>query len=153
MKQSIKLKVNGEIYELEIAPNRTLHEVLRENLELTGTKESCKTGECGACTVIMDGKSVLSCLLLALDAHGKDILTIEGLSKNGELHPLQKSFKEHGGLQCGYCTPGMVMTAKALLDENPHPSKDEIKEAIANNLCRCSGYNKIWESIEAVAKK
>ena len=152
MKQLIALKVNGELYEVAVGSQRTLLEVLREELVLTGSKEACDIGECGACTVIIDGKAVLSCLVLAMDAQGKEILTIEGLAKGGELHPIQKAFVAHGGLQCGFCTPGMIMSTKALLDENPQPTREEIKKAIANNLCRCTGYTKIIESIEAAAQ-
>ena len=147
MKQLIELKVNGEIYEVAIDPHRTLLEVLRENLGLTGTKEACGMGDCGACTVLMDGKPVLSCLTLAMDVQGKDILTIEGLAREGELHPIQKAFVEHGAIQCGFCTPGMIMSAKALLDKNPRPTQEEIKKAISGNLCRCTGYIKIIEAI------
>ena len=152
MKQLIELKVNGEIYEVAIDPHRTLLEVLRENLGLTGTKEACGMGDCGACTVLMDGKPVLSCLTLAMDVQGKDILTIEGLAREGELHPIQKAFVEHGAIQCGFCTPGMIMSAKALLDKNPRPTQEEIKKAISGNLCRCTGYIKIIEAILATTQ-
>lgn len=152
MKQLIELKVNGEIYEMAIDPHRTLLEVLRENLGLTGTKEACGMGDCGACTVLMDGKPVLSCLTLAMDAQAKDILTIEGLAREGELHPVQKAFVEHGAIQCGFCTPGMIMSAKALLDKNPRPTQEEIKKAISGNLCRCTGYIKIIEAILATTQ-
>lgn len=151
MKQ-VKLTVNGKAYEISIPPWRTLLEVIREDLKLTGTKEGCGLGECGACTVIMDGKTVNSCLVLATEADGKQITTIEGLAEGEKLHPLQQVFVDHGGLQCGFCTPGMIMSAKALLDENPHPTEDEIKEGIAGNLCRCTGYTKIIESIKAAAE-
>jgi aerobic-type carbon monoxide dehydrogenase small subunit (CoxS/CutS family) len=147
----IRLKVNGVDYRLRIEPWRTLLEVLRENLGLMGTKKACNEGECGACTVIMDGKAVTSCLMLALDAQGKDIITIEGLSEGEKLDPIQESFLEHGGLQCGFCTPGMVMSAKALLDENPSPTLGEVREAIAGNLCRCTGYQHIIDSIMDVS--
>ncbi|MBI4286920.1 MAG: (2Fe-2S)-binding protein [Chloroflexi bacterium] len=150
MKQTITLTVNGDEFQLAVDPRRTLLEVLREELHLTGAKKNCNEGECGACTVIMDGKAVSSCLVLAVQARGKKIETIEGLARNGKLHPLQEAFVKHGGLQCGFCTPGMIMSAKALLDKNPRPTEDEIKTAIAGNLCRCTGYVKILESIKAV---
>ena len=150
-KRVIELNVNGEVYEVAIDVHRTLLEVLRETIGLTGAKEACDMGDCGACTVLVDGKPVLSCLMLAMDAIGKDITTIEGLAKGGELHPLQKAFVEHGGIQCGFCTPGMVLTAKAFLDKNPKPTVDEVKMAISGNLCRCTGYVKIVEAIMAAA--
>ena len=153
MKQLIKLKVNGEICEFAVEPRRTLLEVLRDNLGLTGTKEGCDTGECGACTVLMEGSPVLSCLILAVESQGKEILTIEGLAKEGHLHPLQQSFIDHGAIQCGFCTPGMILTAKAFLDESSHPGKEELKRAIGGNLCRCTGYVKIIEAILAVAQE
>ena len=149
----IELSVNGNKYQLKVEPWRTLLEVLREKLGLMGTKKSCNEGECGACTVIMDGKAVTSCLVLALDAQGKDIITIEGLSKGETLHPIQESFLKHGGVQCGFCTPGMVMSAKALLDENPKPTLDETRRAISGNLCRCTGYQHIINSIMAVPEE
>ena len=152
MKQMIELKVNGDLYVTEAEPNRTLLEVLRDNLRLTGTKRGCDEGDCGACTILMDGKPVASCLFLAIEAQGKDIVTIEGLVANGKLHPLQDAFVKHGAIQCGFCTPGMILSAKALLDRNPKPTKEEIKEAIAGNLCRCTGYVKIIEAIQAVAQ-
>lgn len=151
MKQ-IKLTVNGTSYELSVQPWEALVEVIRDNLGLTGTKEGCGLGECGACTVIMDGKTVNSCLVLAVEADGKQITTIEGLADGDKLHPIQEAFVEHGGLQCGFCTPGMIMSAKALLDENPNPTEEEIRRGIAGNLCRCTGYTKIIESIKAAAK-
>ncbi|MGB6065705.1 MAG: (2Fe-2S)-binding protein [Desulfomonilaceae bacterium] len=150
MKQAIALKVNGDIHEVLISPNQTLLEVLRDKLGLMGTKRGCDLGACGACTVLINGEAYLSCLLLALDAEGKEIVTIEGLSGNGELHPLQKSFVEVGGLQCGFCTPGMIMTAKAVLDEEPNPTEESIKKKMAGNLCRCTGYKKIVEAVMAV---
>ena len=153
MKNLIELKVNGEIYEVAVDTHRTLLDVLRENLELTGTKEACDLGECGSCTVLIDGKPVLSCLYLAIEAQGKDILTIEGLAQEGKLSPLQQSFVDHGAIQCGFCSPGMIMSAKALLDRNPSPTEDEIKDAISGNLCRCTGYVKIIEAINAAAGK
>ncbi|MBU1054087.1 MAG: (2Fe-2S)-binding protein [Proteobacteria bacterium] len=152
MKQVIELKVNGESYETAVDPHRTLLEVLRENLGLTGSKEGCDLGACGACTVIMDGKSVLACLTLAAAAHGKEITTIEGLAKEGKLNPLQQNFVDYGAIQCGYCTPGMILSAKAMLDENPKPTRAEIKRGISGNLCRCTGYTKIIEAIEVTAK-
>jgi aerobic-type carbon monoxide dehydrogenase small subunit (CoxS/CutS family) len=150
--QVVKLIVNGEPVEVSVGPRVTLLEVIRDKLELTGTKEACSLGECGACTVILDGKAVNSCLLLAVEAKGKEILTIEGLRQNGELHPLQKAFIDEGAVQCGFCTPGMILSAKALLDKNPDPDEDEIKEALAGNLCRCTGYVKIVKAVKAAAK-
>lgn len=152
MKQVIELKVNGESYEVAVNPWRTLLEVLREDLALTGTKKGCDTGDCGTCTVILDGKSVLSCLVLAVEAAGKEVLTIEGLAQAGRLHPLQTAFIEHGAIQCGFCTPGMILSARALLEENPHPTEEEIRAGISGNLCRCTGYAKIVEAIQAAAE-
>ena len=143
----MSLNINGVDYRLKIEPWRTLVEVLRENLGLVGTKKACNEGECGACTVIMDGRAVASCLVLALDARGKELITIEGLSKGEKLDPIQESFLKHGGLQCGFCTPGMVMSAKALLNQNPNPTLGEVREAIAGNLCRCTGYQHIIDSV------
>lgn len=153
MKKMISLKVNDREYDLVIPVNRTLTQVLRENLRLTGTKQGCETGDCGSCTVLMDGQPVNSCLVLAVEAEGHEILTIEGLSVDGELHPLQKAFVEHGSIQCGFCSPGMILTAKALLDKNPSPGQSEIRKAISGNLCRCTGYQKIVDAVESVAKK
>ena len=153
MKHNIKLRINEKLYEVEIQPWRTLLEVLRDQLGLFGTKKSCDEGHCGACTVLVDGKAVNSCLVLAVEADGKDILTIEGLAKKGQLHPLQEAFVQYGAIQCGYCTPGMILSAKALLDENPHPTEEEICTAIAGNLCRCTGYSKIIQAIKACADK
>ena len=153
MKQVVELTVNGELYKVAIDPRRTLLEVLRNDLGLTGTKEGCSTGDCGCCTVIMDGKPVNSCLVLAIRAQGKDILTIEGLGKEGCLHPIQSAFVEYGALQCGFCTPGMIMSAKGLLDENPKPTEQEVRRGISGNLCRCTGYAKIVEAILAAAEK
>ncbi|MFH0813107.1 MAG: (2Fe-2S)-binding protein [Pseudomonadota bacterium] len=150
MKQTMNFKVNGEHYELLVDTRSTLLEVLREEIGLTGTKEGCSLGACGTCTVILDGKPVLSCLVLAVDAEGKEVLTIEGLAQGDTLHPIQKAFVEHGAIQCGYCTPGMVMSAKALLDQNPKPGYEEIKKAISGNICRCTGYTKIIEAIQSV---
>jgi aerobic-type carbon monoxide dehydrogenase small subunit (CoxS/CutS family) len=148
----LTMKVNNQPVTVEIEPDELLVDVLRDRLGLTGTKIGCSEGECGACTVIMDGKPVLSCLLPALRAQGREITTIEGLTDGETLHPLQQAFVEVGAVQCGYCIPGFIMSAKALLDVNAHPTRDEIKEAIAGNLCRCTGYIKIIEAIEAVAK-
>lgn len=147
----LTMTVNQREVTVEIGADELLVDVLRDRLGLTGTKIGCNEGECGACTIIMDGEPVLSCLVPALRAQGRDILTIEGLSDGEKLHPLQQAFVEHGAVQCGYCIPGMILSAKALLDCNPHPTRDEIKEAIAGNLCRCTGYTKIIEAIEAVA--
>ena len=146
-----KLLVNGEESLVSYAPYKTLLEVLREDLGLTGTKHGCELGECGACTVIVDGEPVLSCLVLALECEGKRIETIEGLARGAELHPLQAAFTDLGGSQCGYCTPGVIMTAKALLDKEPDPGKERIKEATAGNLCRCTGYLQITEAVERAA--
>jgi carbon-monoxide dehydrogenase small subunit len=150
MKRHIVLKVNGEEHEIEVQPNRLLLHALRDNLGLIGTKEGCSIGVCGACSVLVDGKLVSSCLTLAVACHGKEIITIEGLAEDGKLHPLQQAFLEYGGFQCGICTPGQIMAAKALLDDNPKPSEEEVKEWMAGNLCRCTGYYKILESIMAV---
>ncbi len=146
------LKVNGEDQPVSFAPYKTLLEVLREDLNLTGTKHGCELGECGACAVLVDGAPLLSCLELAVDCEGREIQTVEGLAQGAELHPLQAAFADHGGSQCGYCTSGMLMTAKALLDEEPAPSRERIKEAISGNLCRCTGYQQIWEAIEDAAR-
>ena len=154
MKQvEIVLKVNGINYKVAVEPQRTLVEVLRETLGLTGTKKSCSEGECGACTVLMDGKPATSCLILALDAQGKEITTIEGLSEGEKLHPIQEAFLKHGAIQCGFCTPGMVMSAKAFLDENPKPTATEVRKAISGNLCRCTGYQQIVDAILAASKR
>ena len=150
-KVHIALSVNGERAEVAFAPHKTLLEVLREDLALTGTKHGCELGECGACTVLVDGEPVLSCLVLALECEGKRIETIEGVARGTELHPLQAAFADLGGSQCGYCTPGVIMTAKALLDKEPNPSKEKIKEATAGNLCRCTGYLQITEAVERAA--
>jgi carbon-monoxide dehydrogenase small subunit len=152
MKQILELKVNGQSHEVLIDPHRTLLEVLREQLGLTGAKEGCDLGDCGTCTVLLDGLPYLSCLVLAIEARGREILTIEGLAQNGKLHPLQESFVEHGAVQCGFCTPGMILSAKALLDQNSHPTETEVREAIGGHLCRCTGYVKIIEAIMAAAK-
>ena len=149
MKRILRLSVNGREYEVAVSPHRTLLKVLREELNLSGSKEGCDFGSCGACTVIIDGKPVLSCLTLALSCEGKEILTIEGISSEGKLHPLQENFMKYGAVQCGYCTPGMIMSAKTLLDENPNPSELDARRAISGNLCRCTGYVKIVEAILA----
>ncbi len=150
MKKQITFKVNGETYDVEMEANRLLLHVLRDNLGLTGTKEGCSIGVCDACSVIVDGRLVSSCLTLAAGCAGKEIETIEGLAKEGKLHPLQQAFIEYGGFQCGICTPGQIMAAKALLDENPKPNEEEVKEWMSGNLCRCTGYYKILESVMAV---
>lgn len=149
----IEITVNGEKHQLEVKNKETLLEVLRERLYLTGTKEGCGTGECGACTVIMDGAAVNSCLVLAVEANGRDIRTIEGLTSEGKTHPLQEAFIEKGAVQCGFCTPGMIMSAKALLDNNPSPSEAEIRRSLSGNLCRCTGYVKIVEAVKSAACK
>ena len=148
----VKLRVNGEEQAVSFAPYKTLLEVLREDLNLTGTKHGCELGECGACAVLVDGAPLLACLELAVQCEGRDIQTIEGLAQGTTLHPLQAAFADHGGSQCGYCTSGMVMTAKALLDKEPAPSRERIKEALSGNLCRCTGYQQIWESVEDAAR-
>ena len=147
-----KLRVNGEETEVSFAPYKTLLEVLREDLALTGTKHGCELGECGACAVLVDGEPVLSCLTLALECEGRAVETVEGLARGADLHPLQAAFADLGGAQCGYCTPGLLMTAKALLDAEPAPSRERIKEAIAGVLCRCTGYQQIVDSIERAAR-
>lgn len=152
MKQ-ICLKVNGEIRDLMVKPSETLLEVLRDKLGLIGTKEGCDTGRCGACNVLIEGNVVRSCLTLAISVRDKEIITIEGLAKGEKLHPIQQAFIKHGALQCGFCTPGMIITSKALLDENHDPSEEEIKQALAGNICRCTGYVKIIEAIQASAKE
>ncbi len=151
MKQAVELNINGDTYEVLVASHQTLLEVLRENLGLIGTKRGCDLGACGACTVLLDGEVHLSCLMLAMDGVGREILTIEGLSQDGELHPLQSAFVERGGVQCGFCTPGMIMTAKGILDEEEHPTEEIIKKKMAGNLCRCTGYKKIIEAVMSVA--
>jgi carbon-monoxide dehydrogenase small subunit len=153
MKVQIQITVNGLAYKKEVEPRRTLLELIREDLELTGTKEGCGLGECGTCTVLLDGRPIKSCITLAVQANGREVTTIEGVEgADGTLHPLQQAFIDHGAIQCGFCTPGMVLSAKALLDENPKPSEMEIKQAIAGNLCRCTGYQKIVEAIRSVAQ-
>lgn len=152
LKETITLQINGERYEIHLEPKKTLLEVLREDLGLTGTKEVCDLGTCGACTVLIDNKPLLSCLTLAVACKGKEITTIEGLKEGEKLHPLQTSFINKGAIQCGMCTAGMIMTSKAFLDENPHPTEMEVREAIAGNLCRCTGYAKIVDAITAVSR-
>lgn len=149
----IRFTLNGEETDVSFAPYKTLLEVLREDLGHTGTKHGCELGECGACAVLLDGKPVLSCLVIALECDGREVLTVEGLSGEGKLHPLQDAFADTGAAQCGYCTPGILVTAKALLDANPHPSRDQIREALSGNLCRCTGYLQIFEAVEAAMVK
>jgi carbon-monoxide dehydrogenase small subunit len=146
------LTVNGTPYEVAIEPRQSLLQLLREELHLTGTKEGCSEGECGACTVLLDGKTVDSCLIFALEVQGREVMTIEGLAQGDQLHPVQKAFAEYGAVQCGFCTPGMILAAKALLDSNPHPTELEIRQGISGNLCRCTGYVKIVEAIQAAAR-
>jgi aerobic-type carbon monoxide dehydrogenase small subunit (CoxS/CutS family) len=149
----IAMSLNGEAVDALVAPYKTLLEVLREDLALTGTKHGCELGECGACAVLVDGEPRLSCLVLALECQGKAIETVEGLADGAALHPLQTAFADLGAAQCGYCTPGILMTAKALLEHEPNPSRERIKEAISGNLCRCTGYQQIFEAIEEAAKR
>ena len=154
MKRTVHFRLNGEQVQAEAEPWWTLLKVIRDNFGLTGTKEGCGYGECGACTVLMDGLAVNSCLVLALQAEGKDVVTIEGLVRgDGELHSLQKAFIQKGAIQCGFCTPGMILSAKALLDRNGDPTEEEIKKAVVGNICRCTGYVKIIEAIKSAAKK
>ena len=151
MKRVITLRINGETYEILVKTNETLLDILREKLGLIGTKKGCDSGACGACTVIIDGEPALSCMTLAVRCQNRSIMTIEGLAQNGQLHPLQKSAMEHDAVQCGFCTPGWLLSAKVLLDNNPHPTPDEVRTAIAGNLFRCTGYRKIEEAILAVS--
>jgi carbon-monoxide dehydrogenase small subunit len=151
MKKEITLKVNGNDYKMTVDTRMTLIEAIRDEIGLTGTKEGCSVGECGTCTVLMDGKPIYSCIMLAVEAEGKEILTIEGLADSDGLHPIQKSFIDHGAVQCGFCTPGMILTAKALLDENPNPTEEDVRKAISGNLCRCTGYSKIIEAIMSLS--
>ena len=154
MKHKIRFTINREVKEIEVEPNKTLLKMLREDLDLIGAKEGCGAGECGACTVLVDNKPVNSCLMLAVEADGKKIITIEGLSDGINLDPLQKSFIKHNALQCGYCTPGMIISARALLDRNNNPSEEDIKEALAGNLCRCTGYQRVIDAVlDAAAGK
>jgi aerobic-type carbon monoxide dehydrogenase small subunit (CoxS/CutS family) len=147
----IGLRINGESRQVAFDPYKTLLEVLREDLNLPGTKHGCELGECGACAVLVDGTPTLSCLLLALECDGRDVVTVEGLLEDGRLHPLQDAFADLGGAQCGYCTPGLLVTAKALLERNPSPSSEQIREALAGNICRCTGYQQIVEAVQAAA--
>lgn len=153
MRQLIRLIVNEEPYEVMIKPSETLLEVLKNKLGLTGAKHACDTGKCGACTVLIDGKPVRSCLTLAISVRDREITTIEGLAKGEELHPLQRAFIEHGAVQCGFCTPGMILFTKSFLEENPEPQEEEIRKALSGNICRCTGYVKIIEAIQAAAKE
>jgi carbon-monoxide dehydrogenase small subunit len=145
----ITLTINGESSQVAFAPYKTLLEVLREDLNLCGTKHGCELGECGACAVMLDDRPVLSCLVLGIDCDGRQLTTVEGLSADGRLHPLQETFADLGAAQCGYCTPGFLIAAKALLDEHPRPTRDQIREALSGNLCRCTGYQQIFEAVEA----
>ena len=152
MKRALRFTLNGDPLEVEIDPHLTLLQLLRDKLELLGTKEGCGMGECGACTVLLDGKTINSCILPALEVEGRTVTTIEGLTDaQGNLHPIQRAFVEYGAIQCGFCTPGMVLSAKALLDENPKPTEEEIRNGIAGNLCRCTGYLQIVQAIKAVS--
>jgi carbon-monoxide dehydrogenase small subunit len=153
VKRRVEPRINDENYEVEVEPHWTLLEVLRDRLGLMGTKEGCGLGACGACTVIVEDAPVLSCLTLAVDVEGKSITTIEGLSKGGALHPLQIAFANHGAIQCGFCTPGAILSSKALLDRNPHPSRKEIGSALSGNLCRCTGYKKIIDAVESLVRR
>ena len=152
-KTLLRLRVNGETREVATEINKTLLEVLREDLNLTGTKHGCELGECGTCAVLMAGKPVLSCLMLGIEAEHAEILTIEGIMREGKPHPLQNAFADLGAAQCGYCIPGIILTAKALLDENPTPTREEIRQSLSGNLCRCTGYTKIIEAVELAAKE
>lgn len=151
MNRRVRFKINGEPVVIQVPVHWTLLEILREKMDLAGTKEGCSQGECGACTVLVDGEPVLSCLILGMELEGREITTIEGLAKNGRLHPLQRAFIEKGAVQCGYCTAGMILRAKALLEENPTPTREEVAHALAGNLCRCTGYGKIIEAVLAVS--
>src|SRR2546429_2572362 len=153
MKARLSLTVNGETHEVLVPVHKTLLEVLREDLGLTGTKHGCELGECGTCTVLVDGEPVLSCLALPIAIEGRQIMTVEGMAEGGQLHPLQQAFAELGAAQCGYCTPGILLTAQALRDETPTPTPDEIKEALAGNLCRCTGYTKILDAVELASMR
>ncbi len=152
-RQTISLQINSQPYELAVEPHWTLLEAVREQLGLTGSKEGCGTGDCGACSMIVDGRLITACLMLAPEADGSEITTIEGLARNGDLHPVQQSFIEAGGVQCGFCTPGMIMAAKALLDSNPRPTLEDVRLGLAGNLCRCTGYAKIYEAVLAAAER
>ena len=150
-KRLVALHVNGRVHEVAVAPNRILLDALREDLRLTGTKQGCGAGDCGTCTVLLDGRPVNACLILAVQAEGHEVVTIEGVARGAELHPLQRAFIEHGAVQCGFCTPGMVLSGVALLEENADPTPDEVRVAISGNLCRCTGYQKIVEAVMAAA--
>lgn len=152
-KSLLRFTLNGEEAEAAFAPHKTLLEVLREDLSLTGTKHGCELGECGTCTVLIDGQPILSCLFLGLDAEGREVTTVEGMAEGGRLHPLQETFADLGAAQCGYCTPGFLLVAKELLEKNVRPSREQIKEALAGNLCRCTGYIKIYEAVELAAAR
>ncbi len=152
-KTLLRLRINGEIKEVATEINKTLLEVLREDLSLTGTKHGCELGECGTCAVLVDDAPVLSCLMLGIEAVNTEIVTVEGMTQNGRPHPLQKAFADLGAAQCGYCIPGILLTAKALLDKNSHPTRDEIRQALSGNLCRCTGYTKILQAVELAAKE
>jgi aerobic carbon-monoxide dehydrogenase small subunit len=152
-KLDLTLRVNGERHEVRTEPHRTLLDVLRTDLGFTGTKENCLEAECGVCTVLLDGHAVNACILLAAECQHRDVLTIEGLARDGELHPLQRAFVDHGAVQCGYCIPAMILSAKAFLDEHPAPTEGEVREALAGNLCRCTGYQKIADAVLAAARQ
>ncbi len=152
-KTHIKFMLNGETAEVAFAPHKTLLEVLREDLNLTGTKHGCELGECGTCTVLVDGRAILSCLMLGLDAEGRDVKSIEGMAKGAQLHPLQETFADLGAAQCGYCSPGFLLVAEELLNKDSNPSREVIKEALSGNLCRCTGYIKIYEAVELAAAR
>lgn len=153
MKIDVKLTVNGVLHEVSVEPRKTLLAVLREGLSLTGTKEGCSTGDCGACTVLLDGKPVTSCLVLAIEAEGLEITTVEGVAQLTELHPIQEAMVELGGLQCGFCTPGIIVSSFALLQENDNPNDDQIRRALAGNLCRCTGYTKVVAAVKDAGKE
>jgi len=153
MTQRIQITINGRPHALEVEPRKTLLAVLRDQLHLTGSKEGCSSGDCGACTVLLDGDPVNSCLVLAVEADGRQVTTIEGIASNGELHPVQSALIETGGMQCGFCTPGVVMSSVALLRDNPKPTEDDIRQALAGNLCRCTGYTKIVEAVQVAARQ
>jgi aerobic-type carbon monoxide dehydrogenase small subunit (CoxS/CutS family) len=152
-KAHIKFTLNGEVTEVAFAPHKTLLEVLREDLNLTGTKHGCELGECGTCAVLVDGRTILSCLMLGLDAEGREVKSIEGMADGGTLHPLQQTFADLGAAQCGYCSPGFLLTAEELLKKNPNPNREVIKEALSGNICRCTGYIKIYEAVELAAAR
>lgn len=152
-KAHIRFKLNGEDTEVAFSPHKTLLEVLREDLNLTGTKHGCELGECGTCAVLVDGRSILSCLMLGLDAEGREVKTIEGMASGADLHPLQETFADTGAAQCGYCSPGFLLVAEELLEKNPNPTRAEIQEALSGNLCRCTGYIKIYEAVELAAAR